>query len=230
MRNEQLERPEAHEGPTGVPATRAAREAAARRRAKVRSPAREQVSLGRLFRVFLVLGATSFGGGVVAYLRDALVERQKWLDDETFLAGLELAQTLPGLNATNMSIYVGGRLRGVPGAIVAFLGMMLPGTTVVLALGTLYVSHGHLPAVAHVLAGVGAAAAGLIFATTLRIGRKHLVQPLDLSLVIITFTVVGLLRVPLVIALLTIGPLGVWLYRPRPGRGPFEDDGERAAA
>lgn len=229
MRNEELDRPEAHEGASGVVETRAARHAATRRRAKAAPPPREQVTLGRLFRVFLVLGATSFGGGVVAYLRQALVERQRWLDDETFLSGLELSQTLPGLNATNMSIYVGERLRGVPGAIVALLGMILPGTIVVLVLGTLYVRHGHLPEAGRVLAGVGAAAVGLTLATTLQIGRRQLVKPLDLSLVVLTFVVIGVLRVPLPIALVTLGPLGVWLYRPRPGPGP-DDDGERVAA
>ena len=88
----------------------------------------ERVSLGALFSTFFVLGATSFGGGVVAYLREALVTTRRWLDDDEFLADLELSQTLPGLNATNMSIIVGDRLRGLAGATVAFLGMTLPGT------------------------------------------------------------------------------------------------------
>ena len=69
-------------------------------------------SLGKLFWVFLVMGATSLGGGVVAYLRTGLVVRQRWLDDLTFVELLSISQTLPGLNATNMSILVGDRLRG----------------------------------------------------------------------------------------------------------------------
>ena len=69
-------------------------------------------SLGRIFWVFLVMGATSLGGGVVGYLRTGLVVRQRWLDDVTFVELLSISQTLPGLNATNMSILVGDRLRG----------------------------------------------------------------------------------------------------------------------
>ena len=56
------------------------------------------VSLGRIFRVFALIGVTSFGGGIVAYLRRALVEKEKWLDDEEFMAALEISQTLPGLD------------------------------------------------------------------------------------------------------------------------------------
>ena len=58
------------------------------------------------------MGATSLGGGVVGYLRSGLVVRERWLDDVTFVELLSISQTLPGLNATNMSILVGDRLRG----------------------------------------------------------------------------------------------------------------------
>jgi chromate transporter len=66
-----------------------------------------------------------------------------------------------------------------------------------------------------VLGGVGAAAVGLTLATTLQIGKKQLVQPLDLALVTLTFVVIGYFRVSLVVALATIGPVSIWLYRPR---------------
>ena len=49
--------------------------------------------------------------------------RQRWVDDATFVELLAISQTLPGLNATNMSILVGDRLRGTPGAMLAALGM-----------------------------------------------------------------------------------------------------------
>ena len=81
-----------------------------------------QVSLGTIFLTFLTAGAISFGGGVVAYLREYTVSDTKWLDDEGFLDALEISQTLPGLNAVNMSVIIGDNLRGIPGAIVAVAG------------------------------------------------------------------------------------------------------------
>ncbi len=71
-------------------------------------------SLLRVARVFAVLGTTSFGGGVVAYLRDALVEHERWFDDREFVRLLELSQTLPGLNAVNMAVLAGDQVRGGP--------------------------------------------------------------------------------------------------------------------
>jgi chromate transporter len=182
----------------------------------------ERVSLGALFSAFVVLGATSFGGGVVAYLREALVTTRQWLDDEEFLADLELSQTLPGLNATNMSILVGDRLRGLTGAAVAFVGMTLPGTVVIFILTVLYGVHEHHPAVNAILAGVAAAAVGLLLAVTLQISRKQLSQERDIVILLVTFVTVGILHVALHTVLLTVGPAAVWLHRQRMGADPTE--------
>ena len=179
-----------------------------------RPAAAQRVSLLEIFRAFLVLGGTSFGGGVVAYLREALVVREKWLDDETFLAGLELSQMLPGLNATNMSVYVGERLRGAPGALVACLGMMLPGTIIVMVLGVLFTGGGRVINASSVLIGVGAAAVGLLLETTWKIGRPVIRRATDVAIIAATFVAIAHFRLPLPVVLLTIGPLAVWIYRP----------------
>jgi chromate transporter len=185
--------------------------------APVEAARRSATGLGAIFRVFLTMGVTSFGGGVVAYLRQNLVVRQRWLDEDDFLSGLEISQTLPGLNATNMSVYAGERLRGARGAIVASLGMILPGAIIVLVLGILYARHGNLPDVRAVLEGVGAAAVGLTLATTIQVGRKQLGDHRDLVLIVVTCVAVGVFRVSLPLAISTLGPLGIWLYRPRAG-------------
>ena len=180
-------------------------------------PRSAEVSLGAIFRTFLLIGATSFGGGVVAYLREMLVENRRWLDDEEFLGALEISQTLPGLNATNMSIIVGDRLRQVPGALAAFFGMMLPGTLVVMVLGILYGEHAHKAGVTGALGGVAAAAVGLLLAVTVQIGRKEIHGVADVLIVLVTCLAVSELHVPLYVALLVIGPVAIWLYRPRAG-------------
>src|SRR5262249_15825912 len=120
----------------------------------------ERASLALIFWTFLVIGGTSFGGGMVAYLRQMLVSRRRWLDDEDFIVALEIGQTLPGLNSTNISIIVGDSLRGVPGAIAAFLGIILPGTAVRLTVGVLYGLQSESPAFTAVVDGAGAAAVG----------------------------------------------------------------------
>jgi chromate transporter len=175
----------------------------------------QTVSLARIFGVFALIGVTSFGGGIVAYLRRALVEKERWLDEEEFMAALEISQTLPGLNSTNMSVIVGRKLRGPVGALVAVMGMILPGAAIVMALGFAYVRFRHDPDVAIVLTGVAAAAVGLLLQVTLKIGWKQLIRPRDLALVIVVFVLVGIFHISLLVTLLSVAPLAIWMNRPR---------------
>jgi chromate transporter len=177
----------------------------------------EKPSLATIFKIFLIAGGISFGGGVVAYLREYLVRDEKWLNDEQFLDALEVSETLPGLNSVNMSVIAGDRLRGTIGALVAVAGLMLPGTVMVMALGILWSANRHNANVQAILIGIAAAAVGLLTAVTLQLGRKQFVKPVDLALILATFAEVSLMHVSLLWALLTVGALAIWIYRPASG-------------
>lgn len=172
-------------------------------------------SLLQVARVFAVLGTTSFGGGVVAYLRGALVEREGWFDDQEFVRLLELGQTLPGLNSVNLAVMAGDQVRGAPGAVVAGLAMTLPGVAFVLSLGALYAPYAHALWMTAMLGGAAAAAVGLLLATALRLGRAQFGRPLDLAILLITAFAVGELRLPLLWVVPVVGAVAIWLYRPR---------------
>jgi chromate transporter len=182
--------------------------------AVARAGAGARVSLGVIFWTFLTAGAISFGGGVVGYLREYTVRNTKWLDDEAFLDALEISQTLPGLNAVNMSVIIGDKLRGIPGAAVAVLGLVLPGVIVIMGLGAVWEQQSHDPQVRAFLIGVAAAAVGLLSTVTLQLGRKQFAKPLDFAIIAATFVAVSILRVPLYIVLLVIGSAAIWLYLP----------------
>ncbi len=173
-----------------------------------------RVTLGRIFRTFLMAGAISFGGGVVAYLREYVVSDTQWLDDEGFLDALEISQALPGLNSVNLSVIVGDKLRGIPGAIVAVLGMVGPGAIMIMLMGVAWGAQAHNPGVKYFLIGVAAAAVGLLSTVTLHLGSKQFAKPLDLGIMLAAFVAVSLLHLPLYLVLLIIGPTAVWLYRP----------------
>ena len=84
-----------------------------------------------------------------------------------------------------------------------------------MVLGILYGEHGHKAAVAGALDGVAAAAVGLLLAVTVQIGRKEIHGVADVLIALVTCLAVSELHVPLYIALLVIGPVAIWLYRPR---------------
>ena len=172
------------------------------------------ITLAHIFFVFLIVGATSFGGGVVAYLRAAVVTRYQFVDDETFIEFLSISQSLPGLNATNMAVLIGERLRGKLGAVVATIGMCLPGAIFMLVAGALYKVHGDVPWVESALHGVAAAAVGLVLATSVQLGRKSLRGVRDLGFVILAIMGIHVFHLSVPIVLLIVGSLSIYSYRP----------------
>ena len=80
------------------------------------APRRQPVSLSALALAFLKIALSSLGGGLSAWALRVIVEERRWLTEEQFLAALTICRILPGPNQVNMAVYVGTRLRGLPGA------------------------------------------------------------------------------------------------------------------
>ncbi|HKD85539.1 MAG TPA: chromate transporter [Terriglobales bacterium] len=173
------------------------------------------ISIRSIFLEFLFIGATSFGGGVVAYLRDGLVRKRRWVDDREFVEYLAISQSLPGLNATNMAVLVGDRLRGFLGALTALIAICLPGGVLMLVAGVAYHTHGGKPMITAVLKGVAAAAIGLVLATTIQLGKRSLAHAYDLVFIGLTVFGVDQLHQSVPRVLIVVGILAVLWYRPR---------------
>ncbi len=167
-----------------------------------------------LFRVFLHVGLTSFGGSSSAWMHREIVERRKLMDDEAFMTGLTIAQVLPGANPVNMSLYLGMQLRGRAGAVLAVVGMVLPAFCVILALGFLYRSFGHLPTVQVILGGMAAVGVGATLALGVKAAsRPSMRQLVPVILALATFVTIGLLRWPMVPVVLVAVPASIfWAY------------------
>ncbi|MGH8012293.1 MAG: chromate transporter [Candidatus Binataceae bacterium] len=172
-------------------------------------------SLVAIFKVFLLAGAISFGGGVLAYLREYLVRSNHWISDDEFLDALEISQTLPGLNSVNMSVIVGDRMRGAAGSVAAVIGLGLPGAVIIMSLGILWERQHHNPDITAILIGVATAAVGLLLAVTFQLGHKQFARMPDLIFIMATFVAVSLFHVSLLVVLLVIGSIAVFAYRPR---------------
>lgn len=134
----------------------------------------ERTSLSYIFFTFLKLGATAFGGymSLVAIVQKQLVEVDKKLKEEDLLDGISLTSVLPGPVAVNTIAYVGYQLRGVPGAIAAFAGIIIPSFFLVILLSWLYFSYGNIPAVKNIFSGITPAITALIVTVAIGMTRK----------------------------------------------------------
>jgi len=144
------------------------------------------VTLNELFLTFIKMGAVIYGSGYVllAFLRTDLIERLGWLTDRQLLDAVAIGQFTPGPLFTTAT-FIGYQLLGVPGAIVATLGIFLPGFILVLITNPFIPKMRQSRWTASLLDGVNVAAIGLMAAVTLEIARAALIDPLTIALTLI---------------------------------------------
>jgi chromate transporter len=173
-----------------------------------------RVTLAEIGLLFLRIGLTSFGGGLTAWIYREVVDRRRWLGEDEFLAGLTMAQILPGPNVVNLAIYVGQRLRGTAGGGLAAAAMLVPPMAVAVLLAGLVRRYGEVVWLHDLLEGVAAGAVGLTAAVGWRAARHATTRdgwaPLVLAAV---FLAVGVLRWPMIPVVLCAAPLSLALAR-----------------
>jgi chromate transporter len=165
-------------------------------------------SLATIAIAFASISSTAFGGGQKASVRQQVLDRG-WMDKERFMDGLEIAQVLPGPNILNLAIYCGQRVRGVPGAIAAFVGASLPPFAIVLVAGALYFRFAANPWVHGALLGCAAGALGLTIGNALELTWDERTDWVKLALIAITALTVSMLKMPLLLVLVIFGGLGI---------------------
>jgi len=126
-----------------------------------------------LFLSFLRLGLTAFGGpAMVAYIKEMSVNRNKWLNEVTFGDGVALCQSIPGATAMQTAAYVGLRSRGIPGALVSFIGFGLPAFILMLILSSLYTTYHDVPSIVSLFNGLQVAVVAIVANATFSFGRS----------------------------------------------------------
>ena len=165
-------------------------------------------SPGEIFRVCTRIALQGFGG-VLPIIQREWVEKERWLTREQFLELLAVAQVMPGPNVVNLALIFGDRTFGLRGAMAGLGGMLLVPLGVVLVLTVGYMHYAAHPVVAGVLRGMGAAAAGLIFATGLKLlpalRRNAIGWSTSLAFVALMFGGIALAGVPLIWMLAGLG-------------------------
>jgi chromate transporter len=171
-----------------------------------------------LFVAFAKMSLAGFGG-VLVWARRGIVDQHKWMTADEFNETFALCHFLPGPNIVNLTFVFGSRLRGIPGAIAAFTGLVGPPALIMVVMGMLYHRYGEIDALRRILSGVACAAIGLMLAVVFRMmtplfKRRDVIALLVMAAV---FVAIGILRLPLPEVLLAAIPISIaityWVKR-----------------
>lgn len=159
---------------------------------------------------FIKVGASTFGGGyaMLPILQREVVDKKGWATEDELLDYYAIGQCTPGLIAVNTSTFVGHKLKGSLGGILATLGFCLPSVVVICIIAAFIQNFADLQIVKNAFSGIRVCVAVLIINATITISRTSIKCKWHLIIFICAFLVTVLLNASPVITVLAAGAAG----------------------
>ena len=178
--------------------------------------------------VWAMIGVLSFGGpaGQIALMHRMLVDERRWIAEDRFLHALNFCMLLPGPEAMQLATYIGWRLHGTLGGLVAGLLFVLPGAIVVLALSIAYAFFGQVPIIEAAFVGIKAAVLVIVVEALLRVARRALRGPYDALIAAAAFIGIFFFAVPFPLIVAGAAAIGFLLLPAAPLRRDQESSAE----
>lgn len=175
-------------------------------------------SFSELVRVSARIGCLSFGGpaGQIALMHRELVDERRWIAEDEYLQALNLCHLLPGPEAQQLATWIGWKLHGWKGGIVAGALFVIPGALVMLGLSILYVLAANLEWFDAVFLGIKAAVLAIIAQALLRIAGRALNTRLQQGLAVVAFAALFMFDAPFPLVVLGALVLGALVGAKRP--------------
>lgn len=169
-------------------------------------------------RAYARIGCLSFGGpaGQIALMHREFVDERRWIEEAQFLHALNFCHLLPGPEAQQLATWIGWKLHGTRGGIVAGLLFILPGALVMALLAMLYVVAASLDWFAAIFLGIKAAVLAIVVQALLRIGGRALTTPLKRVIAVAALVGIAALALPFPLVILAALLVGYAAARWRP--------------
>lgn len=182
--------------------------------------------LWTLFVTFLKIGLFTFGGGpaMVPTIKREAVDVHHWMNEEEMVDCLAICQSLPGMFAVNSCIFIGNKIKGVPGALVSALAMTFPAFAAIVIILMFLGQVENNPYVLGAFEGIKAASVALILITVYNMGKGILKDWFTCAVAFISFLLIVILGINAVWAILFGAAAGYLSYAVRAVRARKEAD------
>lgn len=169
--------------------------------------------MGKLFFMFLKIGAFTFGGGyaMIPLIEDEIVNKRKLISSEEFINYLSIAQSYPGVLAVNIAVLLGYRLYGVAGAALSVLASILPAFLIVIILSFFYFQNKSSKLLEAFFYGVSPVVISLLIYTFITMFSKLPKKSMNLILLVISFVGVAIFDISPIYFILGGGVMSLWL-------------------
>jgi chromate transporter len=173
-------------------------------------------SLSELTRVSARIGCLSVGGPAaqIALMHRVILDEKRWVSEPDYLRALSFCMLLPGPEAMQLATWIGWRLHGVTGGLIAGGLFVLPGALVVLALSLIYAAFGQVPLIAALFTGVQAAVIAIVVEALIRVSKRALKSREAYVIAFAAFAGLFLLKLPFPLIILAAG---IWGFIRTPG-------------
>jgi chromate transporter len=206
-----------------------------------RSGQTKPVGFWEAFWFWVKLGFINFGGpaGQIAIMHRELVESKRWVSEKQYLRTLNFCMLLPGPEAQQVATYIGWRLHGTVGGIVAGAFFVIPSIFVLVVLSYLTVAHSEVPAIRGLLYGIQPVVIAIVLEAVLRIAKRTINHRVLVAFAVLAFVALYFLSVPFPLVVLAAALGGLLLSRAVPeafqggGHGSSQEEEsalERAAS
>lgn len=187
-------------------------------------------SFREAIRFWFILGWISFGGttGHITIMHDFLVDKKKWVSSKKFFRALNACMLLPGPEAHQLTIYLGWKLHGLKGGVLAGLFFILPSLFIILGLSLVYVCFGNSAFLSALFSGLKPAVLAIILFATYKVGQKSLLGTWHYIVALLAFLLSYFVKVPMPWIILGVIILGFSLYflNPKEDKGKSEQEEE----
>ncbi len=168
-----------------------------------------------LFLVFAKIGVMTFGGGyaMLPMLERELIDNRGWTTNEELMDYFAVAQCTPGVIAVNTATFIGYKLYGNLGGIVATLGVVFPSLVIITTIAGVLTNFADIPAVKHAFAGVRVCVCVLIFNAVVKLWKGAIKDKTALVLFVVIFLLSVSLDVSPVVYVIACAAAGIFLTK-----------------
>ena len=173
----------------------------------------------KLFSIFFKIGAFTLGGGyaMIPLIQEEIVEKNKWIAEDEFMDVIALSQTIPGALAINSSTYVGYRMFGLKGALLACTATILPSILMILLIAVFFIQFHQMHAVEAAFKGIRPAVVALIVGAVLKLGKNMPRTKRNLFWILGVVVLIAFFRIHPIPIIIGSGLLGFVLFRREQG-------------